>query len=233
VRRLVAAGAVAAAALAVGVAPAGATNECRGLMVCVPIAGPWVVVPTGSGVPRPSVDYRLSCPKGFVVGGLDAELSARGIDVRFRATLGSPVNPGISTSRAVVFVGSRVAGGDRAPTFRPHVGCIPTSGGGVRVPTALGVFPVGEPATLRVKEVRIRPGPARVTQACRGGETLVGASHAVAFYTAAPPSPALALAVRATRTTVAHLVSVALDAGGAVAGVRAVVQVGALCAGGP
>ena len=39
--------AVLAAAL-VAAAPAGATNECRGLMVCIPIAGPWVVVPTAS-----------------------------------------------------------------------------------------------------------------------------------------------------------------------------------------
>ena len=29
---------------AVGAAPAGATNECNGLPVCVSVAGPWVLV---------------------------------------------------------------------------------------------------------------------------------------------------------------------------------------------
>ena len=43
-------------------APAGATNECRGLNPCVPVAGPWVVVPVGHGASRPQVQYQLTCP---------------------------------------------------------------------------------------------------------------------------------------------------------------------------
>src|SRR5207245_3938454 len=105
-----------------------------GLRVCVPVAGPWVVVPIGSTVPRPRVEYELSCPKGFVVGGLDAELTDRAIDVTFEALLGSPVNPGITTSRAALFVASTSGSADRAPSFRPHIGCLPGSGGGVRIP---------------------------------------------------------------------------------------------------
>ena len=96
-RALIAVGVACAAVLVFGVAPAGATRECEGLTVCVPKVGPWVVVPTSGEVPRRQVEYLLSCPKGYVVGGLDAELSQRGIDVTFIGTLGSPVNPGVSS----------------------------------------------------------------------------------------------------------------------------------------
>ena len=41
-------------------------------------------------------------------GGTDAELTNRALDVVFRATLGSPVNPGISTSKSAVFLGRLV-----------------------------------------------------------------------------------------------------------------------------
>jgi len=232
VKRLALVVAGAAAALAFTAAPAGATNECRGLMICVPIAGPWVVVPTGSRVPRPSVDFQLSCPRGFIVGGLDAELSAPGIDVQFRATLGSPVNPGISTSQAAVFSGALVSGSARGPTFRPHIGCIPTSGGGARVPTAVRVYPVGRPATLRVSELFVRPGAAHAVQRCKAGETLVGATHAVGFFTAAPPSVLVARSVTAVRSIRGGAVRVDIRTSPELRGARAVVQVGALCAGG-
>ena len=94
---------VAAAALA---APAGAqapqTNECRGLMVCVPVPGPWVTVPA-RGAP-PIVRYQLACPgEGRIVGGLDALISSEAVAVSFDAKIGSPVNPGISTTSAAVF----------------------------------------------------------------------------------------------------------------------------------
>jgi hypothetical protein len=75
VRRAVAAAAVVCvmvAAAAWGAAAAGAaTTECRGLMVCVPVAGPWVLA-TQAGT-----EFQLDCPKRYIVGGLDAELSGR------------------------------------------------------------------------------------------------------------------------------------------------------------
>ena len=105
-------------ALMAGSAPAQAADECDGLMVCVPVAGPWVSVPVGTSVPRPHVEYQLRCPRGHIVGGLDAEVSDRGIDITFIGELGSPVNPGITTSRSVVFVASYVGATARAPTFQ-------------------------------------------------------------------------------------------------------------------
>ena len=67
---------VAGVALAVA-APAGGADECEGLMVCVPVAGPWVVVPASTSIPRQRVEYQLTCPRAHVVGGLDARLSVR------------------------------------------------------------------------------------------------------------------------------------------------------------
>ena len=99
--RLVRAGAalVAVVAALATASSAGGANECDGMMVCIPVAGPWVVVPVSGGVPRPRVEYQLTCPRGHIVGGLDARISDRAIDVNFLGTLGSPVNPGITTRR--------------------------------------------------------------------------------------------------------------------------------------
>jgi hypothetical protein len=94
---------------ALTVAPsAGATNECRGLNPCVPVAGPWVVVPTARTLPRPQAQYQLTCPRGFVVAGIDAQLSDQAIDLAFLGTSGTPVSPGVTTSRSIVFVASYV-----------------------------------------------------------------------------------------------------------------------------
>jgi hypothetical protein len=222
--------ALAAAAAALGSAPAAATNECNGLMVCVPVAGPWVVVPTGKRVPRPFVQYQLSCPRGYIVGGLDAELSERGIDISFGGTLGSPVNPGITTARAAVFAAS-LTGSGRAPSFRPHVGCLPASGGG-GIPTLAAVVPPGKPTVRRVKDVALAARRTqRVTEACATGERLVGAWRALAFRTAAPPAPSLVARVSHALRVADGRVVVTVRRG-ALDGSRAEIQVGAVCAGG-
>ncbi|HSI98404.1 MAG TPA: hypothetical protein VK926_08575 [Gaiellaceae bacterium] len=210
--------------------PARAANECEGHMICVPVAGPWVVVPTGAGVRRPKVEYQLTCPRGYVVGGLDAELSHRAIDVSFVATLGSPVNPGISTSRSAVFVASYVGETARAPSFRPHIGCIPSTGGGIRIPTSVTAFPPGQPTVRRVRTVRVRPGTATVVQACGARERLVGASHAIGFVRRTPPSASLVATVSGSRAVRGGRVIVTVRGDAELGGVRAVVQVHAVCA---
>lgn len=222
-------GVAAAAALA---GPAGATNECRGLLVCAPVAGPWVVVPTSTAVPRASVEYLLSCPKGFIVGGLDAELTDRALDVTFEALLGSPVNPGISTEHSALFTGRAVAGPVRAASFRPHIGCIPAAGGGGRIPTVAHVFPPGRPTVRHAWAVRVHPGLQTVRKTCAGGETLVSAVHAVGFYARTPPSAALIASVRASQRVRGGRVSVSVRGGALTARAHAVVQVLLTCTGG-
>lgn len=211
---------------------AGGANECDGLMVCIPVAGPWVVVPVSGGVPRPRVEYQLTCPRGHIVGGLDARISDRAIDVNFLGTLGSPVNPGISTSRSVVFVASYVGASARAPTFKPFVGCMPAAGGGARVPTSVSAFPPGRPTERRVKTARMRPGEATVTvtQRCAARERLVGASHAVAFATRTPPSASLVEGVSTGQSVRGREVVVTVRADFEAGDLRPLVQVHALCA---
>ena len=221
--------AVLGAALAVA-APAGGANECDGLMVCIPVEGPWVVVPTSGGVPRPKVEYQLTCPRAHVVGGLDARLSVRAIDVGFLGTLGSPVNPGITTSRAVVFSASYVGASARAPTFKPFIGCMPGAGGGSRVPTSATAFRPGTPTIRRVRTLRVRPGELAVKQSCRASERLVGASHAFGFATRTPPSASLVDGVSASQSVSGREVVVSVRADAELADVRVVVQVHAVCA---
>jgi hypothetical protein len=218
-----------AVALAVSTSAAGA-NECDGLQVCVPVAGPWVAVPVSSADIRPRVEYQVTCPRGHVAGGLDARLSERAIDVSFLGALGSPVNPGITTSRSVVFVASYVGRSGLAPTFRPFVGCMPAAGSGSRVPTSVGAVRPGRPTVRRVQNVRVHPGTTTVVQRCASRERLVGAAHAVGFFTRTPPGPDLVRSVRAAQAVRGGRVVVRVSGDAELAGVRAVLQVQAVCA---
>jgi hypothetical protein len=233
VKRLLAAAFLAAVA-GMSASSAAATNECRGLPVCVRIAGPWVVVPAAQTTPRPRVDFQLSCPRGYVIGGLDAELTDRAIDIDFLGKLGSPVNPGVTTARSALFRGTYTGNAPKAPSFRPHLGCLPSAGGGSGpVPRrVLAAFSPGEPTTNRVRTVRLRPGLVRAVASCAGSEHLISAWHAVAFYTQSAPPQALIQSVSATRSVHGRRVEVRVRSTAAVQAVRAVVQVGAVCGGG-
>lgn len=231
-KRLVTVGVVAATltvALALA-APAGGARECDGLQVCVPVVGPWVAVPAGGGAARVRTEWQLSCPRRYIVGGLDAELSARALDVFFLGKLGSPVNPGITTGREVTFLGSHVGASRNPVTFRPSIGCIPAAGGGQRIPTAAGAFPPGEPTTRRVRTVRVRPGTATVSVRCTSRERLVGSSHAFGFRTRSAPSPSLVGTVSGTRAARDGRVVVRVRGDAELEDVRAFVQVHAVCA---
>ena len=228
---------LAAAATAFGTAApeAQAARECEGLQVCVPVAGPWVVVPSGTRTPRPSVRFQLTCPQGYVVAGLDAELSHRAVDVTWAALLGTPGLTGVSTQRSAVFTAVFTGRGARGVTFRPHIGCIPTAGGGGRIPTSLAqAFPPGPPAVRRVRTTRVRPARTTVlTQRCAPGERLVDAWHAVGFRGLRPPSAAVVESVRATRAVRAGRIAVTARATAALGSRIAVVQAGLTCGGGP
>jgi hypothetical protein len=234
VRRVLGLVTLVCAALAAGATRAEATNECRGLQVCVRVTGPWVVVPARARAPRPRVEFQLACPRRFLVGGLDAELSDRAIDVSFAGRVGSPVAPGITTSRKAVFTATFVGSSRRAVTFRPHLGCVPANGAGGRIPTAAkAVFPPGQPAVRRVRTLRVAPGRTRfVAVGCASAERLVAGSHAVGFYTVRPPAARLVAAVSTRQSFARDHVTVGVRGGFALGRVRAVVQVSAICAGG-
>lgn len=235
-RRLLVASTVAVAIAAGGAAPAQATNECRGLQVCVRVAGPWVAVPATSRVPRPRVEFQLSCPRGYIVAGLDAERSDPSIDITFLGKLGSPVNPGITTSRAAVFVATYAGRAATTATFRPHIGCVPSSGGGGGpVPYLVGAAaaPPVQTTIRRVTTLHVRPGLTQhAVRACAAGERLVAGAHAIGFFTPRPPSAALVAAVRARQQLSVDRIAATVRSTSAVTGVRAIVQLAAVCGGG-
>ena len=93
-----------------------AADECRGLQVCIPVSGPWVTIPASTAADgAPSRSWYVKCPKGSIVGGVDARLTSRAIDMSFSGRLGSPVNPGVTTTSEVV---SRVRLGPEVTTGR-------------------------------------------------------------------------------------------------------------------
>jgi hypothetical protein len=221
---------VAGAALTAAAAPTAKTNECRGLKVCVRVAGPWVVIPSTLRIPRPQVEFTVSCPRGYIVGGSDAELSDRAIDVFFLAKLGAPVNPGISTGPNAVFLARYVGSTARgAPSFRPHIGCMPSSGGG-RIQTAVSAFKPGTPTIRRVKNVKVRPGVQRAIASCNPKERLVAASQAFGFGGNSPPSAQAVAAVRGAYAIAGRRVIASVRAQPSVAATPALVQVDAVCA---
>ena len=75
-------------------APAGARERVRRLRCASPSPGPGSSFRRRRRVPRPQVEFQLTCPRGYVVGGLDARLSVRAIDVSFLGTLGQPRQSG-------------------------------------------------------------------------------------------------------------------------------------------
>jgi hypothetical protein len=226
VRRVAILAALAALCAAVLPVTSGAANECRGIMVCISVPGPWVVVPASG-----EAQYLLECPRRRgVVGGLDALASSRAVHVSFDGRLGAPVAPGTTTSRDAFF---RALTSNRAVgAFQPFLGCIPAGGGGGRSTTAATVTPPGLPVEHRAKTVRLSSGLTRtISQRCARGERLVGAWHALAFRTRTPPPLSLAKLVKLSRRTVNGVVTVrVLTTEGVPRAVRAEVQVGAVCA---
>jgi hypothetical protein len=215
-------------------AEARATNECRGLDVCIRVPGPWVAVPAAPPVGVRTVYFRLTCPKASIVGGLDAVLGDPTLDVHFLGALGSPVNPGITTSRSVVFVATYARG--QPTTFQPLIGCIPLSGGGGRSTTAFTPIAVKpRPVLRRVRTLKVRAGAVRSLVArCGGGERLVGASYAVGFRTPTRPGAAALTGVAVSARRKGDSFVVRASRGVAVPrSARVEVQVHLLCARGP
>jgi hypothetical protein len=219
-------------ALVVAVPCSQAADECRGLQVCIPVAGPWVVIRAPSGA-FATATWQLVCPQG-IVGGVDAKASEAAVAVEFPGRIGSPVNPGITTAQSLLFKGTYAGRARRATSYQPFIGCIPGGGGGPRTPVSFsraGAVKPGEPITLRVKELRVIPGRlARATLACRRGERLLSSAVSVGLYTDDAPTPIQLAAVQVVRANRKGKVLVSARRSGLPDSVRAVVQVQAECA---
>jgi hypothetical protein len=220
-----------AAALAVLAAPSAlAADECRGLQVCIPVAGPWVIVPRGDADARfPQRSWYMKCPEGSIVGGVDARLTHRAVDMTFSGLLGSPVNPGVTTRDEVVFAGTYTGGAQRPTGFRPFIGCVPTAGGG-RIPTA--VKP-GNPTRLRVRSVSFVNAVAAVTHGCARSERLISSTHAVAFRSPREPSVSQLAGVRSKLALRGGRLVASATLSRAARGLPAKLQIQAVCTRGP
>ncbi len=133
----------------------------------------------------------------------------------------------MTTSSSIVFVASYVGVGARAPSFRPHAGCLPATGGGPRTPTALGALAPGQPTVRRVRTLRVSSNTT-IAVSCRGDERLVAAYSARGFFTATPPAAELAAGLSTRQRIQGSRVVVSVRAGQG----PGVVQVAAVCAGG-
>ena len=184
---------LAVAAVAAAAAPAGgATSECNGIQRCIPVAGPWVVVPAHG-----SVRYLLSCPHGrSVVGGLDALATSREVTMSFSGRLGAPVQPGVTTTRYALFRAVSTSAGRQA--FQPRLGCIPVAGGGGRSTVSARVTAPGPALDLFARIVVVGPGDTRFGRiGCPAGEKLADIWQSLAFRTKSPPPLSEAKYVRA------------------------------------
>jgi hypothetical protein len=220
-----------AAVAGFGPSSASAGTECDGLVVCIPVKGPWVQVPGGA---TPTY-YQLSCPgRGQVIGGLDAD-RAGPLELSFLGTLGGPVGPGVTTNRSAVFVARTTRS---LASFRPLLGCIPASGGGGRSRTSyepkrklMAVAPVVDATIRRVKDIRLKDTPReRAGLACLAGERLLAYSTVVAFRRNRPLSVSALGSVRATARPAGNRVVVNVRSGiTRPQNVRVELQIHAIC----
>lgn len=221
-------------ALAAAAGNARAADECRGLLVCLPWAGPWVVVPAGTSEDAlPRAEYDLRCPRrGYIVAGTDVRLTHRQLDVAIRGDTGSPVAPGVTTHESVLFTGTYVGSERRLTAFRPYIGCVPTTGGGGRARTARAAEPglkPTRPLERRVVTTTLRRGVQSVVVRCGQSTRLVGGSHALGFHGEVPPTAAAVAAVSVVQQRRGEGILVRVKVGAAAAGANPEIQVHALC----
>lgn len=195
-----------------GTGEARAADECRGLMTCLPVTGPWVAIPAPERGGVSTVVWEMRCPlRGYIVAGIDARVSDRTIDVSIRGENGAPVGPGVTTGVAVLFTAVYTGGLPRPTAFQPFIGCIPTSGGGARGETAVrhtAAYTPAKPIDRRVIRKRLLSGATmRVVGRCPAGTRLLGATHAFAFRTPAEPGTTLLGAVRVRSSTAGRTAS--------------------------
>ena len=217
-----------AGALALTAGAARAADECKGLQVCIPVEGPWVTVSSAGA------DWELPCPlPGYVVGGTDARVTTADVDVSFRGETGSPVGPGVTTKRSLVFHGVRTGAGSGTSSFKPSIGCIPSRGGGGRCahrPDGERPRPEAVGTALQRRRHLSRPPPlaGHSRRAARHAPTSSGRRTPSASTRRRPPTAAQRRAIRVNRSVVEGVVVARVRATDA-AGESAKVQVRALC----
>jgi hypothetical protein len=165
---------------------------------------------------------------------VDARASETAVAIEFPGRIGSPVNPGITTTNSLVFRGTYSGIAQRATSYQPYIGCIPTAGGGPRTRTAFQkVAPVkpGDTITVRARTIDLESGTlSRTTLRCKPKERLLASSSSVGLYTTDVPTRAQLAAVHVIRVRRGPRILVSATRRGLADGVRAALQVQAVCA---
>ena len=174
-----------AAVCAVAAAPAGATNECRGLQVCVPVAGPWVLAAPGE------VQFQLACPKTLH----RRRARRRALEPRHRRRVrrqprqpGQPGHHDLEAKRCSSAASCAGATARRA-SARTSAACRRPAAASAcrRRYHAVRARPAGRAARLPGRRPRRQDAPLR-RPLPRANERLAAATHAIAFYGDAPPT---------------------------------------------
>ena len=99
----------------------------------------------------------MKCPEGSIVAGVDARLTNRAVDMSFSGLLGSPVNPGVTTTSEVVFTGTYTGKVLRPAAIQALHRLHPDRGRGPRTDgSRAAAFKPGSPTKLRVRTVSFK-----------------------------------------------------------------------------
>ena len=189
-----------------GASPAAATNECRGLQVVRSRRRPVGGRARRRSRPATRVEYQLSCPRGYVVGGLDAELTRPRDRHRLPREARQPGRAGRDDRALGVFRATYIGSCAARPSFRPHIWVASAAAGG-----GSGPVPYSRPVVVPARESRPFGGSApcasardSVRASSRRAAPASGSSrrwHAIGvLHDARPPSAALIQSVSATRS---------------------------------
>ena len=191
--------AVAAIALAprcsrCNVAAGQAADECKGLQVCIPVAGP-VGRDPGAGEASATATWQLVCPEG-VVGGVDAQASETARRRRVPRAHRQPRQPRHHDDEVARLHRAPMPAGARRADELPAVHRLhPGGGGGPRTPTSF--VPRADDGQARRADHRARRGRSHVDAGagsrarrsrCQPGERLLRAAHSVGLYTPDVPT---------------------------------------------
>ena len=113
--------------------PSQAADECQGLQVCIPVAGPWVAIPPPpAGLATRDLAARLPAGRRRRSRRAGERASRRG---RVPGPHRQPRQSRASRPRSrSLFKGTYAGACAQATSYQPFIGCIPGGGGGPRTP---------------------------------------------------------------------------------------------------
>ena len=211
-------------------------KECLNISNCVPVLGPWVVVPA-----RQEATYLATCKslRNFVVDGTDARASSTSIRVWFDGRIGGGIGvPPQSILARAILLFHAVSNNGEPGSFQPLLGCVTQRPASKRATFSArrvaGVpgTPASPPLDLRANNRVLEFSSGRMFTACAPGEKLVGRWSALSVNTTGPPARVYANSVSVDRVPAGNRVRATYQVASVLLAPLAPVatlQVGAMC----